>query len=76
MFNLLVKGNEWAAGRGTIPVGRVFEHTEQHLKDQYKPNGQLDFDSLVTFPTLFVKETFPKVLAQLQKIFVFVFNCR
>jgi hypothetical protein len=58
MFNLLVKSREWAAGRDTIPAGRVFEHTEQHLENQFKPDGRLDFDSLVKLPTLFVKETF------------------
>lgn len=57
MFNMIVKYNTWADGRDTISAGRVFEHTEDHLVAQFKPNGQLDFPSLVALPTLFVQES-------------------
>lgn len=57
MFNLIVKGNGWAEGRDTMEVGRIFEYTEQHLIERFKPEGQLDLVTLATLPTLFVEET-------------------
>lgn len=54
---MIVKYNAWADGRDTISAGRVFEHTEDHLVAQFKPNGHLDFPSLVALPTLFVQES-------------------
>lgn len=57
MFNMIVKYNAWADGRDTISAGRVFEHIEDHLVAQFKPNGHLDFPSLVALPTLFVQES-------------------
>ncbi|MBU2827133.1 MAG: hypothetical protein ACYCY2_12245 [Acidithiobacillus ferriphilus] len=57
MFNMIVNYNAWADGRDTISAGRVFEHTEDHLVAQFKPNGHLDFSSLVALPTLFVQES-------------------
>ena len=43
MFNLLVSAGGWADGRDTLLASRAFEHTEQHLIDKYKPEGNLDF---------------------------------
>lgn len=57
MFNMIVNYNAWADGRDTISAGRVFEHTEDHLVAQFKPNGHLDFSSLVALPTLFIQES-------------------
>lgn len=57
MFNLLVSGSGWASTRDTFPEGRAFEYTEQRLRDQFKPSGKLDFDALLSFPTLFLEET-------------------
>lgn len=58
MFNLLVKYSAWADGIDTLPRARTFEYTEKYLVDRFEPGGQqLDFNSLVTFPTLFVQES-------------------
>src|SRR5687767_8644930 len=57
MFNMIVKFNTWADGRDSILASRVFEHTEEHLVARFKPNGQLDFPSLLALPTLFVQES-------------------
>jgi hypothetical protein len=58
MFNLLVKYSPWADGRDTIPRARAFEYTEKYLMERFEPGGQqLDFTSLMTFPTLFMQET-------------------
>ncbi|CDQ09413.1 conserved protein of unknown function [Acidithiobacillus ferrivorans] len=58
MFNLIVKASGWAEGFDTFPGGRVFEYTEQLLVDRFKPDGQLDLAALITFPTVFVQETY------------------
>jgi len=57
MFNLLVKGNGWAEGHDTINVGRVFEYTDEDIKEELKPEGKFDFTSLSNFPCLFLEET-------------------
>jgi hypothetical protein len=57
MFNLIVKGDAWAAnGRDTILASRVFESTEQELVLKFKPGGQLDVPLLSALPTLFLQE--------------------
>lgn len=60
MFNLIVKSSAWVDGRDTVPVGRVFEYTEQALIDKFKPSGQLDLAALIGLPTVFVQETYGK----------------
>lgn len=57
MFNLIVKSRGWTERLDTIPVERVFEHTESFLEDRFKPAGQFDFAKLITLPTVFVQET-------------------
>jgi len=57
LFNLLVSYRPWADGRDIIPRARAFEYTEEYLVRRFEVDGQLDFNSLVTFPTLFVQET-------------------
>jgi hypothetical protein len=53
-----VKSSAWADGRDAIPRARTFEYTEKYLVERFEPGGQqLDFNSLITFPTLFVQET-------------------
>lgn len=58
MFNLIVKGNEWADGRDVFPGSRIFEYTEQPLVDRFKVAGVLNFMALKALPTLFVQESF------------------
>jgi len=57
VFNLLVRGNGWADARDTMPEVRVLEHTADHLKQKFKPLGQLDFPSLISLPTVFLEES-------------------
>ena len=54
---MIVKYNVWADGRDIISASRVFEYTDDHLVARFKPNGQLDFASLIELPTLFVQES-------------------
>ena len=57
MFNLLVNGAGWAGARDTIPEGRVFEYTEPHLVEQFRPKGKLALPELISLPALFLGES-------------------
>ena len=57
MFNLLVKSSGWADVQDSLTSGQVFEHTDQDLRERFKPQGKLDFKSLCALPTLFLKES-------------------
>jgi hypothetical protein len=39
-----------------MPIGRVFEHTEEALIGMYKPNGAINLEALIALPTLFMQE--------------------
>jgi hypothetical protein len=56
MFNLIMRPFDWATGRGTMPVGRIFEYTDDHIAEQFKQRGNLLLDQLVTLPCLFMLE--------------------
>lgn len=58
MFNLVVRLFDWstAAGRETMPVGRMFEHTDSHIADQFRQGGALLLDRLTALPCLFMPE--------------------
>ncbi len=57
MYNLLVKGNGWSESRDEIDCSRVFEYTENYLRDRFKTNDTIEFDSLIKMPCLFMQET-------------------
>ncbi|TBY17674.1 hypothetical protein E0H93_37010 [Rhizobium leguminosarum bv. viciae] len=56
MFNLLMFNVDWASGRATIPLGRMFEYTEKHIAEQFRQDGAILFDQLITLPCLFCEE--------------------
>lgn len=56
MFNLMMFNVDWVSGRVTIPLGRIFEYTEEHLVNYYKENGSLQLERLRTLPCLFCEE--------------------
>jgi hypothetical protein len=51
MFNV-----DWVSGGATVPVGRMFEYTEDHIIDQFRQNGTILLDRLTAFPCLFCEE--------------------
>ena len=57
MFNLLVKYEPWGDGRDSMPVGRMLEYTDDELVAKFKPDGEIDYDSLMRLPCLFVEES-------------------
>jgi hypothetical protein len=56
MFNLLMFTVDWASGRANIPAERVFEFTEDTIKDQFRDNGNLALERLTALPCLFCGE--------------------
>jgi len=56
MFNLLMFNVDWVSGRVTVPTERVFEYTDDHIRDQFRQNGSLLLDRLITLPCLFCEE--------------------
>jgi hypothetical protein len=55
MLNVIVAG-DLNEHRGSIPVGRVFEHTDDAIAARFMPNGQLDTAALTPIPTIFMNE--------------------
>lgn len=56
MFNLIMRSVDWGNGRETMPLGRVFEYTDDHIADQFRQNGNLLLDRLTALPCLFMQE--------------------
>jgi len=56
MFNLIMRSVDWNNGRQTMPVGRFFEYTDDHIADQFRQNGNLLLDRLTALPCLFMQE--------------------
>jgi hypothetical protein len=52
-----VKYSPWGEGRDTIPNGRLFEYTGKYLANRFESGTDVDFDSLIRLPTLFMQET-------------------
>ncbi|MBU0555418.1 MAG: hypothetical protein KKD64_12115 [Alphaproteobacteria bacterium] len=56
MFNLVMRWFEWADGVGTMPVGRMFEYTEDHVADQFRQERLPLLERLTRLPCLFMGE--------------------
>lgn len=57
MFNLLMFNAEWPSGRVTVPIGRMFEYTDDHITSQFRDSGNnLLLDRLTSLPCLFCEE--------------------
>ena len=56
MFNLVMRWFDWAELQGSMPVGRVFEYTEQHLATQFTSDQQPAFDRMARLACLFMNE--------------------
>ena len=49
MFNLLMFNVDWQSGRAIIPMGRMFEYTDDHIADQFRQDGGPLLDRLILF---------------------------
>lgn len=56
MFNLIMRSVDWDSGRETMPIGRLFEYTDDHIEVQFRQNGNLLLDRLTALPCLFMQE--------------------
>lgn len=56
MFNLLMFNVDWLSGRVVVPLGRIFEYTDEHIAAQFKENDSLLLDRLSSLPCLFCEE--------------------
>lgn len=56
MFNLIMRSVDWDSGREAMPIGRLFEYTDDHIVDQFRQDGNLLLDRLSTLPCLFMEE--------------------
>ena len=57
LYNLLVKGNGWSDSRDEMDCSRVFEYTEDYLKERFRTGDRIDIDNLIRLPCLFMQET-------------------
>jgi hypothetical protein len=56
MFNLIVSGRVDNDRCGLIAAERVFGYTSDEVKKQFVKDGEIDFHSVVKFPTLLMEE--------------------
>ena len=56
MFNLLMFNDDWLSGRITVPIGRIFEFTDDHIADHFRHEGNPVLDRLKALPCLFCEE--------------------
>lgn len=56
MFNLVMLNIDWTSGRGSIPIGRIFEHTDDYIADQFRDAGNPTLELLTALPCLFMEE--------------------
>jgi hypothetical protein len=56
MFNLLMFNVNWLSGNVTVPIGRMFEYTDDHITAQFQASGNALLDRLSSLPCLFCEE--------------------
>lgn len=56
MFNLLMFNVDWPSGRVTVPMGRMFEYTDEHIAEQFRDGNNPLLDRLTALPCLFCEE--------------------
>lgn len=57
MFNLLMFNVDWPSGRVTVPTGRMFEYTDDHITEQFRDSDRTPLlDRLTALPCLFCEE--------------------
>lgn len=47
---------DWASGRVTVPTGRMFEFTDDHITEQFREGGAPLLERLTSLPCLFCEE--------------------
>ncbi|MDX8348901.1 hypothetical protein SLH49_13020 [Cognatiyoonia sp. IB215446] len=65
MFNLIVAGGTRHNRQDVLAASRIFEYTEDWIRDEFRPNGNIDFTRLCRLPTLFMEEGIGDEVARL-----------
>jgi hypothetical protein len=68
MFNLIVRSGDWDNGRETMPVGRMFEYTDEHIEAMFRQDANLLLDRVAALPCLFMNEGVDEQLAYVGQI--------
>lgn len=68
MYNFLVSGAGWAESRDTMLRARVFEHTDDRLRQRFESNGRVDWNALAELPALFMEEGKGNEIARVGRI--------
>lgn len=68
MFNLMMFNTDWHSGRATVPIGRMFEYTDDHIADQFRQNGSPMLDRISALPCLFCEEGVANEVARVGQI--------
>jgi hypothetical protein len=58
MFNLLMQGMPWGAGRDIVILSRLFEHTDDEIVAMFKDGDKILLDKLIqqfSFPASLCK---------------------
>ena len=57
MFNLLMFNADWPSGRVVVPMGRMFEYTDDHITSQFRDaGGNPVLERLISLPCIFCDE--------------------
>jgi hypothetical protein len=56
MFNLIMRSLDLETGRGSMPVGRLFEYTDDHIANRFRQGGNILLPELSALPCLFMEE--------------------
>lgn len=56
MFNLIMRKFDWASGRGSIGVERMFETTDARVAAEFRQGKKIMLDRLAALPCLFMEE--------------------
>lgn len=68
MYNLLVRGAGWGEFRDTMLGGRVFEYTDDELRQRFESNSRTDWSALAEMPALFMEEGNANEIARVGRI--------
>lgn len=68
MFNLLMFNVDWQSGRANVPIGRMFEYTDDHISDQFRENGSPLLERLTALPCIFCEEGMTDEVARVGQI--------
>jgi hypothetical protein len=57
MFHLLISHSGWSGTKDELGPDRIFEYTENHIKEQFRFGGELYVEEIRKIPALFASET-------------------